>query len=248
MRYALILPLLALLAGAPALAGEPSVEELLDATDDVTRGASSVAEVSMRVKTARYERSMRMKVWSKGTEQSLIVIESPAKDKGTATLKSGDNIWNYLPKVDRTIKVPAGMMSGSWMGSHFTNDDLVRENRLADEFTAEITERPEGGDPSGIYRIALTPKPEAPVVWGQLQVEVRADGIPVAIRYYDEDGSLVRTMRFLDVRTFDGHTAPARLRVEPADKPEEYTEIIYEDIDFDAEIPDATFSLQALRR
>ena len=248
MRRALTLPLLALLAGAPALAGEPSVEELLDATDDVTRGTSSVAEVSMRVKTARYERSMRMKVWSKGTEQSLIVIESPAKDEGTATLKSGDNIWNYLPKVDRTIKVPAGMMSGSWMGSHFTNDDLVRENRLAEEFTAEITGRPEGEDPSGIYRITLTPKPDAPVVWGQLQVEVRADAIPVAIRYYDEDGALVRTMRFLDVRAIDGRTVPARLRVEPADAPGEYTEITYEDIDFDAEIPDATFSLQALRR
>lgn len=248
MKRTLAALLLSLAAASPALAEPPSLEDLLNATDDVTRGESSVATVTMNVKTERYERSVTMKSWSRGTEESLIVIESPAREKGTATLKSEDNIWNYLPKVDRTIKVPASMMSGSWMGSHFSNDDLVRENRLAEEFTAEFTAQPEGDDPARVYKIALTPRPDAPVVWGQVQVDVRADQIPVEVRYYDEEGELVRTMSFHDVQEIDGRMVPARMRVVPADKPGEYTEVTYDSIDFDVDIPDSTFSLQALRR
>ena len=110
-----MLKLIALLSvlWSPAHAADPSVEDLLNATDDIQRGASSVAVIEMAVKTSRYERTVKLKAWSKGEDKSLIVIEAPTKDKGIATLKSGDNIWNYLPKVDRVVKVPAGMMSGS---------------------------------------------------------------------------------------------------------------------------------------
>ena len=89
-----------------AFAGDPTAEELLNATDDVFRGSSSEAVIEMHVKTKRYERSMEMEAWSKGTERSLVRILSPAKEKGVATLKVDENIWNYLPKVDRTMKVP----------------------------------------------------------------------------------------------------------------------------------------------
>ena len=111
---------------ASALADEPTIEELLDATDDINRGESSITTIEMQVRTARYERTMSMQAWSRGEENSLIRILSPAKDAGTTTLKVGDDMWNYLPKVDRTMKIPRGMMSGSWMGSHFSNDDLVK--------------------------------------------------------------------------------------------------------------------------
>jgi outer membrane lipoprotein-sorting protein len=249
MKYALPVLLGLLSLSMPAAhAEEVTIEELLNATDDVTRGESSVATITMNVKTSRYERSVTMKAWSKGTEKSLIQILEPAKEKGTSTLKVEDNIWNYLPKVDRTIKVPASMMSGSWMGSHFSNDDLVKENRLAEEFTGEITQRPEEGDAEGIYKIELTPKPDAAVVWGKVLVQVRADRIPVDIQYYDEKGELVRTMTFDDVRDIDGHMVPARMKVLPADKPDEYTEIVYQELQFDVDIPDSTFSLQALRK
>jgi len=233
---------------SPALAAEPTMEELLNATDDIARGDSSIAVITMNVKTERYERTVTMKAWSRGTEESLILIEAPAKEKGTATLKVEDNIWNYLPKVDRTIKVPASMMGGSWMGSHFSNDDLVKENRLSEEFTGEITAKPADESPEGVYKIELTPKPDAPVVWGKIEVEVRADKIPVETRFYDEKGELVRTMSFEDVKDYSGRMVPARMRITPADKPGEYTEVIYDSLEFDAEIPDSTFSLQALRR
>jgi len=241
----MIITLLLLLA-SPASAEEPTVEELLNATDDIQRGESSIGVIEMHVKTARYERTMRMKAWSEGTEKSLILIEAPAKDAGIATLKVDDNIWNYLPKVDRTMKVPAGMMSGSWMGSHFSNDDLVKENRLSEEFTAKITGKPENGE--GNYVIELVPNPDAPVVWGSLVVTVSADKIPVSIEYFEEDGTLARTMSYSDVREIGGREVPGTMTLIPADKPDEMTRIKYIELDFNAEVPPSTFTLQSLKR
>ena len=237
-----------LFATLTAQAARPTLDELLDATDDIARGTSSVATIEMQVKTDRYERSMTMKAWSEGEEKSLIVIEEPAKEKGVATLKVGDNIWNYMPKVDRTMKLPASMMSGSWMGSHFTNDDLVKSNRLAEDFTATISAEPPENDPVGVYTIDLVPKPDAPVVWGKVVVKVRADRIPVEVTYFDEDGTLVRTMSFEDVKTFDGRKMPGTMRVVPADKPGEFTKVVYDAIDFDVDLPASTFSLQSLKQ
>ncbi|MGI5861436.1 MAG: outer membrane lipoprotein-sorting protein [Myxococcales bacterium] len=113
------------LAAPPALAAqaEPTLEQLLEKTDDLLRGKSSAGQVRMHIKTERWERTLSMKVWSEGKEKTLVRILSPAKEKGVSTLKVGDNIWNYLPNIDRTIKIPASMMSGAWTGSHFTNDD-----------------------------------------------------------------------------------------------------------------------------
>ncbi len=239
--------LLGLLA-AGVVQAAPTAQELLDATDDIARGDQSHGVVEMHVKTANYERTMKMESWSQGTEKSLIRILEPAKDSGVATLKVDDNIWNYLPKVDRTMKVPAGMMGGSWMGSHFSNDDLVKESRMSEDFTFEITGSPaDESDPAGIYEVTCIPKPDAPVVWGKVIVRVRVDKIPVEVTYYDEKGNLARTMGFSDVRDFDGRMVPAKMTLLPADKPDELTEITYIDIDFDAEISPSMFTLQALK-
>jgi len=226
---------------------EPTIEEILRATDDVGRGEHSIAVVSMHVKTTRYERKMKMKAWSQGTERSLIQILEPPKEAGMSTLKVEDNIWNYLPKIDRTMKVPSGMMSGSWMGSHFSNDDLVRENRLSEEFTASFSAKP-NGDPNGFYVIELVPKPEAPVVWGKVVSKVRADLVPVAVQYFDEKGALVRTMSFGDVREIGGRLMPGTMTLTPEDKPGEMTRITYEELDFETEVPESTFSLQSLKQ
>lgn len=242
---------LALLCVVPApltamAADTKTVEHLLNATDDVARGESSIGVMTMHVKTDRYERTVVMKAWSKGTENSLVVIQSPEKEKGVATLKVGDNIWNYLPKVDRTVKVPANMMSGAWMGSHITNDDLVKENRLSEDFTYVVSEEPKNGQ--GKWVIELTPKADAAVVWGKIVVEVTADELPHEIRYYDEAGALVRTMSFNEIKEMGGRKMPTVMRVTPADKPGEYTEIVYNELQFGVDIPDSTFTLQSLRQ
>lgn len=242
----LILLLTACLS-APASAGtEPTVEELLRSTDDLTRGSSSDATVEMHVKTASYERSMKMRILSSGTEKTLIRILEPAKDAGISTLKVDNNIWNYLPKVDRTMKVPAGMMSGNWMGSHFTNDDLLKEDRLSEDFSATLSSRPKD-NPEGLYVITLIPKATAAVVWGSIVAKVRPDKMPVSIVYNDEQGTPMRTMTFSDYATFDGHLLPATMTLLPADKPGEFTSFHYESIDFDVSLPESTFTLQALR-
>ena len=178
MRRLMSVLLMGLLFGASAVAAEPTIEELLDATDDVNRGESSQSTVEMQVKTKRYERTMKMKAWSRGEEDSLIRILSPAKDAGTTTLKVGDDMWNYIPKIDRTMKIPPGMMSGSWMGSHFSNDDLVKSNRLSEEFTYVKESLVDG-----VYTIVCTAKPDAAVVWGKVVVKVRADKIPLEVAY-----------------------------------------------------------------
>lgn len=228
-----------------AWAAEPTIEELLLATDDFARGDSSTATTEMYVKTARYERTMKMKTWAKGTDKTLVVIEEPAKDKGMATLKVDDNIWNYLPKTDRTMKLPAGMMGGSWMGSHFTNDDLVQDSRLSEKFDAKFSKKPVDGE--GNYIIDLMPKEDAAVVWGKITLEITPEKVPVSQVYYDEDGELVRTMSFSEVKEIGGRKVPTQLRLIPADKPNEETRFTYVTLDFDTPVSESTFSLQSLK-
>jgi len=248
MRLALRLALSLLFVAPLAVADDTDLaRELLDGTDDMHRGDSSTATVTMNVKTDRWTRTLTMKSWSKGEEKSLIRIEAPAKEAGITTLKVDNNIWNYLPRVDRTMKVPAGMMSGSWMGSHFSNDDLVKESRMADDYTYAITKRP---DEAGVgqWVVECTVKEDAAVVWGKVVVTLRADKLAEQIQYFDEDGVLARTMAFSEVRDIGGRQVPTKMRLEPADKPGEYTEVSYQDLDFTVDVPDSMFTLQALKK
>ena len=239
--------MMTLLLAAMAWAADPTIEELLLATDDAGRGDQSVAVIQMHVKTDRYERTMKMQAWAKGTERTLVRILEPAKDAGVTTLKVDDNLWNYLPKVDRTMKVPPGMMSGSWMGSHFSNDDLVKESRLSEDFTCEITGRPD--DSEGNYVVTCVPKPEAPVVWGKVAATVTPDKVPVKVQYWDEKGELVRTMDYSDVRDVgNDRKMPFHMTLTPHDKPGEFTELIFESLDLTVQLDDSFFNLQSLQK
>ncbi len=215
--------------------------------DDAMRGDSSESRISMRIRTARWQRELRLHVVSEGSEKALVRIEAPAKERGTATLKVEQNIWNYLPKVDRTIKVPASMMQSAWMGSHFTNDDLVHESRYSEDFECEYRERPT--DESRHWLVRCVPLPDAPVVWGAIDARFRAaDMLLDRAEYFDERDRLVRTILYEDFGPLGGRTLPRLLRVVPADEPDEATEIVYEEHEFDVDLPPATFSLQSLRQ
>ena len=222
--------------------------KILEEVDDLWRSSSSSATITMQVQTKHYTRTVTMESWSKGKEKSLVRILTPLKEKGTATLKSENNIYTYLPKTDRTIRLTSSMMMGSWMGSHFTNDDLVKESRLSDDYDPKITfeGNRKGAD---VIEFTLIPKPDAPVVWGKITTIVYAkDNIPIMTEYYDEDMVLARTMSFTDIQLMGGRKIPAKLRVVPTDKPDEYTEIIYNKIKFDINLKDSFFSLIRLRR
>ena len=224
-----------------------TAKEILDYVDDLFRGDSSKGRMTMKISTKHWTRTLSMNFWGEGKEKSLIRILSPKKEKGTATLRAGNDIWNYLPKVRRVIKLPSSMMSASWMGSHFTNDDLVKETRMADDFDTKVSFQ---GEREGVEIVELTciPKEEAVVVWGKVVVTVGGDELPVSTEFFDEKGNIVRTMLYQDVRTLDGRTMPTTFMVVPADHPDEYTKIRYDDIDFDVDLPEQTFTLQALKQ
>lgn len=233
---------------APAAAqGIQDPEAIVRHVDQLLRGESSQGRVTMEVVTARWTRSMEMEMWSLGEAYSLVRVLSPAREAGTATLKVERDIWNYLPRVDRTIRVPGAGMGGSWMGSHFTYDDLVRESSLIDDFEIEVAF--EGTrDGEEIWEFRLTPLPEAPVVWSALELEVRKrDRMPLRMRYLDDRGELARTMRFSSFRTLGGRLVPTELSMHPEDRPGERTTLVYEDLRFDVGLQRDFFSLQRLR-
>lgn len=241
--------LLALLCISPlSHANSERVSSLLSEIDDLWRGQSSHALTTMQVKTEHYTRTMQMEAWSKGKEKTLVRVIEPLREKGTATLKSGNNIYTYLPKTDRTIKLSSGMMMGSWMGSHLTNDDLVKEARLEDDYDAEISfEGERNGE--NIIEFTLIPKPDAAVVWGKLILIIEATSHnPIVEEYYDEDMLLARTIMFTDLKQLAGRLRPSVMTVIPADKPDEYTEFVYQTLDLDVDLSDRLFSLSSLKR
>jgi hypothetical protein len=249
----LVFVLLTLFASVSWLYADEDTEavrakSLLSHIDDMWRGKSSYAVTTMQVKTQHYTRTMKMEGWSKGKEQTLFRIIEPLREKGTATLKSGNHIYTYLPKTDRTIKLTSGMMMGAWMGSHLTNDDLVKEARLEEDYDVTISFEGER-DGQNIIEFLLIPKLDAAVVWGKLILIILADShIPVVEYYYDEDMQLARTISFTDVKILGGRELPSTLRVVPTDKPDEYTEFVYNQMQFDITVSDNLFSLSSLKK
>ncbi|MCA9660924.1 MAG: outer membrane lipoprotein-sorting protein [Myxococcales bacterium] len=247
LAFTLAHPLVAAASDLPPADDPRFLPALLDAIDDLHRGDSSHALMQMKVQTKHWTRSMAMESWSRGEEYSLVRILEPKKERGTATLKVEDDLFTYLSKTGRTIKITGAMMGGSWMGSHFTNDDLVKGTRLADDFDAKAEEGP-AIDGEATYKLTLTPKPDAPVVWGKIEIEVRkSDLMPARETFYDEDGAAVRLLEFTDFRAVNGRTFPARMKMTPLDKPGEYTEIRYAKIEFDVGLKREFFTLQRLQ-
>lgn len=225
-----------------------STKEILDRIDDLYRSSSSHGFFTMKVSTEHWTRELKLEEWSKGKDKSLIRILSPKKEKGTSTLRNGNDIWNYLPKVKRVIKLPSSMMSDTWMGSHFTNDDLVKESRMADDYEFELTFEGKR-DGREIVEITCIPKEDAAVVWGKVVVTAsRQKYFPLNILYYDEDLKLARTIAFLEIKKIGGRTLPVEMRVTPTDKPDEYTLVTYNEMEFDLELKDKIFSLRSLQK
>lgn len=223
-------------------------KKILREIDDLWRGKSSHGKFTMHVRTRHYTRTLEMEGWSKGTEKTLMRILRPLKEKGTATLKSDNTIYSYLPRTDRTIRLTSGMMMGSWMGSHFTNDDLVKESRMEEDYIPRISFEGER-DGRQVIIFELKPKPEAAVVWGKLELMVNKQGyLPVYEKFYDEDMNLARTMVFEKIKMLAGKPRPSVMRLTPADKPGEYTEFIYESLQLNVELTDQFFSLANLKR
>ncbi len=232
--------------GSPLTAQETAAE-IVDRIDQMWRGESSRAAMEMTVVTEHWTRTIEMTAVSLGSTHSLIRILAPRRDAGTATLKVDNDIWNYLPRVDRTIKIPSSMMGSSWMGSHMTNDDLVKESRIIEDYDIDVSFSGVR-DGTDVWEFTLTPKEEAAVIWGSIVEEVRKDDLmPTWVRYFDERGDLVRTLTFDDYRTMGGRLIPAHMTMIPIDKPEESTSFRYNELEFGIGVEESFFSLRRLR-
>lgn len=227
---------------------DPTAKEIVQKANEKMRGESNIATIKMSIIRPSWEREMTLKSWALGTEYSLIMVTAPARDKGTAFLKRENEIWNWQPTIDRTIKMPPSMMMQSWMGSDFTNDDLVQESSIVTDYEHELlgVETLEGRE---CYKIKMIPKPDAAVVWGELVIWISKDEyLQLKSTFYDEDGYLVQTIYGKQVKTMDGRLIPSVLEVVPADEEGHKTRLEYLSLDFNEPIKTSFFSIQNMKR
>lgn len=238
-----LMPLPALAQDVPA---QPALADITTNIDDLFRSTASIARVEVTIVTPRQTRTMRMRMWSRGEERALIVIESPARDEGTATLRRDRNLWNYLPRISRTIRVPPSMMLSSWMGSDLTNDDLTQGSTFRDDFAGSVAGR--SASPAG-WTVRYEAREGVVGLWRRVEYVVNDTGtLPLEARFYNRRSELARVMRFEDVREMDGRRIPTRMVIEPVDREGHRTELRYLTMDFDADVSESTFSLTALER
>lgn len=249
------------LATRVAEGGEDRFSELIRRADTALWGKSSAAVMRMEIKTRSYQRSYEMVVWydrrDPSRERALVKILGPALWRGYGTLKVGGLLKLYNPSTNHVTVVSHSMLGDSWMGSHFTNDDLVRETHLEEHFQHKLLNKWSGKSPGGeaviFYRFELTPRPTAPVAWGKIIYELweaRDAVVPTRAVYYRKARAREpdRSLTFSDVKDLGGRRVPSRMEMTVASKPGEHTAITYKTIRFNLAIPASKFTEQALRQ
>ena len=227
-----------------ALAQNP--RDLIKQMEDNMRGDASYQEMTMQTVRPRYTREITLKAWSLGDDYSLIFVTAPARDKGTAFLKRGNEMWNYVPNIDRTVKMPPSMMSQSWMGSDFSNDDLVRGVSTVDDYTHSLL-RTEEMDGHQCYVIEMVPKPEAPVVFEKVVYWIsKKHYLPVKLENYDELGDLVSTINFKEIKNLGGRNIPTVIEMIPEGKLGQKTVLTTHKADYSVSLNQNFFSIQNL--
>lgn len=230
-----------------ALVNAQSATDIVQKADEKMRGNTSQGEIVIRTIRPSWSREMTVKTWMKGNDLAMILVEAPVKDKGIVFLKRKKEVWNWMPTLEKTIKLPPSMMSQSWMGTDFTNDDLVKESSVVNDYEHSII-----GDTvidnRNCYIIQMIPKPEAAVVWGKLIVCIdKRDLLELHTRFYDEDGTLINTMNAYDVKIMGGRLIPTRFEMIPANKKNQKTEMIYKTIRYNQTIEDGFFTSERMK-
>lgn len=218
--------------------------ETMKRLQKLLRSDTNIARYTMHVVTPDWQRTMRLESWDDlPGKRFFIRILSPKKDKDTTFLKVGSNLWMYIPKLERDIRIPPSMMLSSWMGSDFTNDDLVKFSSVVEDYDHKVIRRD-----GNVLIVESIPRPNVAVVWGKLIHHVQVDGLPLLEEFYDEDGKKVRVMHFEDPRELGGRRIPGRWVMEPLNKPGHQTVMEIEQIQFDVTIPPSVFERANLRR
>lgn len=259
LTIALSLPLWLPIVSATAIHAAPATpaaesprDERIDGAQlvrqaiDHWRGLSSITEISMTIHRPDWERSMTMRAWTKGDDQSLVRVLAPSKDRGNSTLTDADSMWTYSPKINRVIKIPSSMMGQSWMGSDFSNKDIAKADDIVDKYTHSVIDTTEH-DGKAVHHVQSIPREDAAVVWGREVLEIREDLIVVKHSFYDQDDVLVKSLSTLAIGELGGRTTALRQRMNNADEPGQWTEITVESAEYDVDLRDSLFTLSSLR-
>jgi hypothetical protein len=231
------------------LVSQPPVNELLSHLDELYRSEDSHSVMTMEVVTQHWERTLEMEAWSSGEDKTFILVHSPAREAGSATLRIGTEMWNYSPATNSTVRIPPSMMTGSWMGSHLTNNDIVKEITYSEDYTGDYMDTPSSGEAEdGMLYLALYPEPSTAVVWSRIECAVNRETLlPQWERYYDARDRLIKTITFSEVREMGGRTIPSVMRIQPGDEEEGSTTVTWEEAVFDAGVSEDVFSLANLQ-
>lgn len=233
---------------ALAISAQDAKEIVKKANDKMEGEKSSYVEMTMTIVRPSYERTIEFKSWTEGRENSLTYITAPANEKGQSFMKKGNEMWSWNPKISRLIKLPPSMMSQGWMGSDYTNDDILKESSIVVDYTHAIIGE-ESIDNHVCYKIELTPKPEAAVVWGKvIQWIAKDEYLQMKTEYYDEDDYLVRSELAYNIKEMDGRTIPTRMEIIPADKDNQKTIVELQKIEFNIPIRPGFFTQQNMKR
>jgi len=230
------------------LPAQDASEIVKKANDKINGEKSSYGIMKMTIIRPEWERTLEFKNWTMGTDYALTLITAPARDKGQSFLKRGSEMWSWNPTINRMIKLPPSMMSQGWMGSDYTNDDILNESSVVEDYTHEITGEDEI-EGRLCYRIKMTAREDAPVIWGhQVRWIDKKDYLFMKAELYDEDGYLVRTELGKNIKTMDGRLIPSVLELIPEDEEGYKTIVEIEEIEFNIAIEDSFFSQQNLKR
>ena len=221
-----------------------TAQEIIQKLDENMRGENVSMTISMKIVSKGHTRTMKMQSFSEGTKKSFTKIFYPPKDKGITFLSLDNQMWQYIPKIERTIKIPPSMMLQNWMGSDITNDDMVKQSSIVEDYDARILEKKEN-----MVTIELLPKEEAAVVWGKIIIHLDLETYTSKRDvFYDEEGEEVRFFTYEKVKKIGKYYIPTIWRIESSEKKNRYTEIILEDVKYDTKISSAYFRKSALKR
>jgi len=225
-----------------------TAKEIIKKADQLMRSDSNYGEFKMTIVKTDWTRTFGMKSWALEPDFALIYVTEPARDKGTVTLKRKKEVWNWIPSAQKVIKIPPSMMLQSWMGSDFTNDDLVKESSVINDYDHRMI-REEDYNDYNCYVIESIPKPDAGVVWGKLLTWISKEQyFQLKTEFYDEDGFLVKTYLGTDIKELGGRMIPTHWEMLPEDRPGEKTEFVYLEIKFNIDVSESFFSEQNMKR
>jgi len=227
---------------------DPTAVDIIKKAEDRMRGKTSIASMRISIVRPKWTRDMELKSWTKGDEMSISLVTAPARDKGSVFLRKGREVWNWIPSVERVIKLPPSMMSQSWMGTDLTNDDLVNQSDIKKDFTHKLLGKETVGDKL-CYKIESIPTENSAIVWGKIIAWIDvSDYIQMKTEFYDEDDFLVNTFSAQNIKMMGGKKIATKIEIVPAEKPGNKTILEYLALEFDKPLDDSFFSTQNMKR